>query len=317
MGEMLSRLPAVVAGTAFRSEFYTWYGIQRSQFERAGLVHLAYDTWLFPDGSDFSHDDLIVTLLELASPYAALSHESAQRWYGVPVDGRYRDPRLHITSDPYEPAIQRQEFVTHVAGLSEYDVWRERDVRVTSPERLFLDIAGRCDREQLIVLGDALLRRGLTTIEAIQERLLTAQRVRGVRIAREIAPLLNGVAASPPESVLRLRFHDRRLPAPTPGAAVQVGGLVVHPDLPWPDYQVAVEYEGRQHAERAQFELDVNRYSALAAAGWLIIRASSQDLRDGSRTLIGRVSSALTSRGWTPPPPPPRRGRGRPPRNSR
>src|SRR5262249_47467208 len=99
------------------------------------------------------------------------------------------------------------------------------------------------------------------------------------------------------ESVLRLRFHDARLPAPTPQCPVRLDSVVLHTDLGWPAAQVGVEYEGRQHAEKGQFEHDIDRYSAIAAAGWLIIRAGRADLRGGSWLLIDRVRAALARRG--------------------
>ncbi|MCU1619175.1 MAG: hypothetical protein JWR41_1181, partial [Modestobacter sp.] len=55
-------------------------------------------------------------------------------------------------------------------------------------------------------------------------------------------------------------------------------------------------YEGRQHAEREQFRRDVDRYSLMAADGWLVLRFADAHLRRRT-AVIDRVASALRSRG--------------------
>ena len=39
---------------------------------------------------------------------------------------------------------------------------------------------------------------------------------------------------------------------------------------------MALEYEGRQHAESDQFGRDIDRYSLMAADGWLTLRFAAQ-----------------------------------------
>jgi very-short-patch-repair endonuclease len=60
---------------------------------------------------------------------------------------------------------------------------------------------------------------------------------------------------------------------------------------------VALEYEGRQHAERDQFGRDVDRYSLMAADGWLVLRFAN---RHGMSAVLDRTRRALISRGWQP-----------------
>ena len=59
------------------------------------------------------------------------------------------------------------------------------------------------------------------------------------------------------------------------------------------------EYEGRQHAERDQFERDVDRYSLMAADGYLLLRFAAR--HRNARTVVDRSRRALLSRGWRPP----------------
>ncbi|MGY1650453.1 DUF559 domain-containing protein [Geodermatophilus sp. SYSU D01119] len=62
---------------------------------------------------------------------------------------------------------------------------------------------------------------------------------------------------------------------------------------------MAVEYEGRQHADPQQFGRDVDRYSLLAADGWLVLRFAGRHL-SGPAVVVERTRRALPSRGWRP-----------------
>ena len=70
-------------------------------------------------------------------------------------------------------------------------------------------------------------------------------------------------------------------------------------DLGYEEWKVALEYEGRQHAEAEQFGRDVDRYSLMAADGWLVLRFAGRHL-GGPTALIDRTTRALMSRGWQP-----------------
>ena len=74
------------------------------------------------------------------------------------------------------------------------------------------------------------------------------------------------------------------------------GREAAHGDLGYSRWKVLVEYEGRQHAEREQFRRDVDRYSLMAADGWLVLRFADAHLRRRA-AVIDRVASALRSRG--------------------
>jgi very-short-patch-repair endonuclease len=74
---------------------------------------------------------------------------------------------------------------------------------------------------------------------------------------------------------------------------------VAHGDLGYSRYKVLLEYEGRQHAEAEQFDRDIDRYSLMAADGWLVLRFARRHLT-GPRTIVERTRGALLSRGWRP-----------------
>ena len=150
-----------------------------------------------------------------------------------------------------------------------------------------------------MAIGDHLLRAGLLDPAALSRRLERATRVRGVVTARAVAPLLDARARSRPESLLRWWLLDSELPEPEIEVPVhdRWGREVAHADLGYARWKVALEYEGRQHAEAQQFASDIDRYSLMAADGWLVLRFAKRHLQ-GPWTVVDRTRRALVSRGW-------------------
>ena len=262
------------------------------RFKRVGR-----DLWV-PRDVELDDREQLRLLWSVAPQGSALSHETAVRWYGLPGDRREDGRPPHITV-PVGSYFDRTEFRVHVARLPVDDVCTFDASRVTTPERTYLDLARAGDRERLVVVGDGLLYRGLATTDGLRARLDLAKGVKGVVVAREMLPKLDGRAQSPPESILRYRFERAGLPPPVPQYRIELGQYAIHPDLAWPEARTAVEYEGRQHADEGQFALDIDRYSALASLGWLVLRASSRDLAAGSEKLIARLTRTLRRRGLT------------------
>src|SRR5690606_39703155 len=67
---------------------------------------------------------------------------------------------------------------------------------------------------------------------------------------RRAAALVRPRVASPPETRLRLLVVLGGLPEPATGYEVRVAGRTRYLDLAYPDWRVAVEYDGRHHVER-------------------------------------------------------------------
>lgn len=189
----------------------------------------------------------------------------------------------------------------HARGLTDADVVRLRGLAVTSGPQTFLDLSAGLPPQELVAVGDALMRSGHLPADALVQRLERADRVRGVVRARACAPLLSPLAMSRPESVLRYWLMVSDLPDPQPQVPVRDrwGRVVAHGDLGYEEWRVLLEYEGRQHAEAEQFGRDVERYSLMAADGWLVLRVAARHV--GSPTVVvDRTRRALTSRSWRP-----------------
>jgi hypothetical protein len=228
---------------------------------------------------------------------AAYSHLTAAAVLGAPVD----PPRLaHVALTPRPVLPQRAEFIVHSRLLRAEDVVEHCGLRVTGGPQTFLDLAQHLPPAELVAVGDALFRGGHLTTGTLAARLARADRVRGVVRARACAPLLSRLAMARPESQLRYWLVTSDLPDPRPQVPVhdRWGQEVAHGDLGYEDWRVLLEYEGQQHAEREKFGSDVDRYSLMAADGWLVLRFAARHLNPG--TVLDRTRRALLSRGWRP-----------------
>ncbi len=201
------------------------------------------------------------------------------------VSGSMRPQRgLVVRAEALEP-----DEVTYVGRLP-----------VTTPARTAYDLGRHLPRGQAIARMDAL---AWATPFSAEDVLLLAKRhagARGVRRLRSALPLVDGGAASPKESRLRLLLIDAGLPVPT--TQIPVCDNSYWPfawlDMGWPEYKVAAEYDGDQHRkDRRQYVRDHRRLRKLAKLGWIDIVVINED---SPADVIERTRAALVSRGWRP-----------------
>ncbi len=234
----------------------------------------------------------------LLPPDAAFGLETAAALLGTHCDP---PPEVQVVLRPRPVLPQRRGLVVAVRDLRPEDVVEVGGLRVTSGAQTLLDLAPRLPPAEVVAVGDALLRAGHLCEASLAERLARGGRVRGVVRARECAALLDGRAMSRPESLLRYWLATSDLPPPDVQVPVldRRGRVVARADLGWERHRIAVEYEGRQHAGADQFGRDVDRYSLMAAGGWLVLRFAARHLT-GPAVVVERSRGALVSRGWRP-----------------
>lgn len=170
---------------------------------------------------------------------------------------------------------------------------------VTTPARTAFDLGRHLPRGRALARLDSLMR---AIPYSIDHSLLIAKRhegARGVRQLRELLPLVDGGAASPKETWLRLLLIDAGFPKPTTQIPIHDRwDLIALLDMGWEQFKVAAEYDGDQHrTDRSQYVKDIRRIPTLERRGWIVIRVIAEDRADD---VIDRVYRALTSRGWKP-----------------
>jgi hypothetical protein len=224
---------------------------------------------------------------------AVVAGLAASAWYGASwIDDDIPVELIWRNTHPPDGLIVRNEC------LQDDEIARVGGVPVTTRVRTAFDIGRRHERDQAVAHLDALMRVQSFSIEEV---LLLAKRYRGARglsALRKALPLVDGGAASPQETRLRLLFNDAGLPRPTTQIPVveDHGRLVRMLDMGWEDMMVAAEYDGDQHrTSRRQYVKDVRVLPKLERMGWIVIRVLKED-RDAD--ILRRVTRALVVRGW-------------------
>lgn len=268
----------VVTGHRLRTEYSPIYpNVYQSAFSEPSLRTRTQGAWLWSGQR--------ATVAGLAA--AALL---GSQWIDddAPVELIWRN------SHPPDGLIVRNERL-HDDELT----WRAR-LPVTTPERTAFDLGRHLLRDEAIAKLDALM---YATSFAVEDVLLLAKRypgARGLRSLRRALPLVDGGAASPQETRLRLLFIDAGLPRPTTQIPVveNNGRLLRMLDMGWEHFMVAAEYDGDLHrTNRRKYVMDLRVLPKIERMGWQVIRVIKEDRDDD---IIRRARTALISRGWRP-----------------
>ncbi|HQF04667.1 MAG TPA: hypothetical protein PK868_11775 [Phycicoccus sp.] len=234
--------------------------------------------------------------LLIAPAESAISGLSAARlWHGIVPD----TPGLQVLV-PKKSRFSRRG-ITVSRGDIGSDARMTRGVRVTSPERTFTDLADSLDLVDLVVLGDSLVRRRVTSVEALVSRSSQVTGRTG-RLARRAAGYVRAGVDSPMETRLRMLLVLAGLPEPRINIQLSDpdGRLSRRIDLAYAVEQLAIEYDGRHHEETGQRNVDLLRREDLEAAGWRFVVVVAEHMRNPAGVL-NRVVAAMRQRGMAVP----------------
>jgi hypothetical protein len=231
--------------------------------------------------------------LVVAGPSAAvlLGVESAAR----PAD------LIHVIA-PNGPRVGHLDGVrVHSCDLAPNEIVVRADLPCTSGARTAWDLGRWLEPLVAIPIIDAFLGRVLVTVEILAETADLHAGARGGRRAANVFALADGGSQSPPESVLRVRFVLSGLPRPLLQFPIMLpNGVMVHPDIAWPYYRVACEYDGLWHGSNDQLHVDRKRLNGLVSADWIVLHVTSRRLYQDYDGVLSEVRAALMSRGWRP-----------------
>jgi very-short-patch-repair endonuclease len=189
--------------------------------------------------------------------------------------------------------------IVHSYELFPEDVCAVRGMRVTTAARTAFDIGRMMSAPRAIPILDALL--GATRITHSDVLALADSRpgVRGVRRLRATLELTDGGAESPQETRVRLLLLAAGLPKPQTQIKFydEYGEAYIRVDMGWPEWKVAVEYDGIQHwHDRRQRSWDIDRIAILESLGWVVIRVSAEML-SRPEIIVERVRRRLRATG--------------------
>ena len=169
--------------------------------------------------------------------------------------------------------------------------------------------------EELVLLGDAMMRRDAdqrwlslddfhAAVEAFERHLADKKMhaPRGFDNCRRALQLMSEETDSPAETHARLLLESYGLPRPEINAPVDVRderGVTrrFYLDMAFPQWGVAVEYDGRHHA--GSWESDQHRLKLLADDGWMTVSVIWDDLIDDQRRqgVANSVAERIAQRG--------------------
>jgi hypothetical protein len=189
--------------------------------------------------------------------------------------------------------------------------WSSTAFVVTSPARTWLDLATVLPEADLVAAGDYLVcshgsafpqpKDALCSIDELRELIGRHSGMRGVKRARAALELVRVGADSAPETHMRLALVDAGLPEPVLNHVLSDGSgrPWLWPDAAYPEWRIALQYDGAHHAGEAQHLWDMERQERTAVQGWVEVRIGKRHLEGERPAVVRKVREALEARGWT------------------
>lgn len=312
MARRRSPLPASLASRAFTTSDAAAAGVGQRRLTADDLVRYSRGFYV-PGDAELSELEIITTFVR-ESPQAIVCSETAARLWGFPMalgtsPWALADPQFlihlnhHLTHRRDSGRVKWHEKVLLPHEISTLDA-----VRITSRIRTFLDLATIFPRDDLVAVGDHLVRQprqhfeqraiAYTTVDALTR---AVQDFHGPGARRALAAVkeVRVGSDSPAETRLRLAIAKGGLPTPQLNVGISADGVALgEPDLSWPAWRICVEHDGPHHRSAEQQELDIERRERRENHGWIQVQTTARDLRAGGRRAVHRLSTQLRRQGW-------------------
>ena len=229
-------------------------------------------------------------------PYAGVawaSHASAARVYGLPIPTIGAE---HLSVPRAGQRRRHQRVKVHVGGRAATRV--VNGVRVSEPRMLFVEMASLLSLVDLVVLGDAMVRRGLVSPAALVKWCAEVSHP-AARTAAQAAAYVRARVDSPMETRLRMLVVLAGLPEPVINLEVrdEDGEVLRKYDLSYPVVKVAVEFNGKVHVLTPEaWEADLERRDASDDDGWRLLPVISSGIYAKPGETLARIHRVLLAR---------------------
>lgn len=244
-------------------------------------------------------DMLVCAARALVGEHACASHHTAALLWGGVVP---HSSDVHLTVPAGRVRNRSEGLHVHQADRRQVS---QRGQPVTTAPDTFVDMGRYLDLVDLVVLGDSLVKAQVTT----PKELVAAGRGatgRGARVVRRAAAYVRSAVDSPMESRARMLMVLAGLPEPVVNHQLRDESGVVRRrlDLSYPQARLAIEYDGRQHAENtAQWREDVRRREELDQRRWRLVVLLSGDIYTSPGQTLQRIRTAMEACGMKVPTP--------------
>lgn len=284
-----SPLPRTLQGHAILTSDGPLFGVTRQRLRGRDIPH--------PFHGVSSHGLDLASVRERCHAFLpamerdqVFSHTTALALHGAPLPEL--DPALHVSVAFPRTPPRRDGIRGH--SLTSSPVVMLSGLPAAPAVVAWAQSAMILDRIDLVAVGDH-LAAAFSGVEALASTADSwANRPGHRKLLWAVARVRLGVR-SRPESHLRLLLMRARLPEPVVAHPVVVeGGVVLHPDLAYPDVRLAIEYEGEGHRDPRRWEHDIERRELLADARWRTIRVTKTQLYGAPASVVARVRRRLT-----------------------
>ncbi|GIG37295.1 DUF559 domain-containing protein [Cellulomonas pakistanensis] len=294
-------LPPPLAARSFTVAEGRDAGLTPAQLRRASLR--APTRGLRIGAPEPEPDDVARRCREVAPalpPGALFCHMTALALLGVDAPlGLDPDGPLHVQVGPGCTLPRRVGVRGHVRSRADVPSRRVAGVDVLAPEGVVVQLAAALPPRELVVLGDALVRRRRPVCR-LDDLVATVAALppgtRGVRRLREALRHVRPGTDSPMETRLRWLLVQAGLPCPEVNVLVRdsSGWVVAMPDLAYVRERVAIEYDGDVHrTDRATWRRDIARRQALESLGWRVVTCTADDVLRHPDRAVAWVRRAL------------------------
>ncbi|MDO5633731.1 MAG: hypothetical protein Q4G34_02480 [Micrococcus sp.] len=303
-------LPPSLGAAAFTSTELAAAGIPSDRVRARDVTRIAQGVYV-PEGIDERSWSAAAALARTTG--GVVSHLSAAQHHGIPVPARLQaDTTLHLSFETRN-RTHRSELTTvtsHRRRLPRDLVVDVNGLPVTTPARTWCDLASMLlphEQPALVAAADHLITppwtpqgraKPLLTVGDLHSALRQSGQFKGIRLARSALELARMGADSVPETLMRLALMDAGLPEPELQLAIDPSD----PRAPVGDagyrvWLILLQYDGAGHRSPEQQARDAYRDGYAQQRGWVTVRATVTDLRDGFRRVIGLVRSRAASFG--------------------
>lgn len=300
-------LPGHMAAAPFTLGSARASGVPVSRLRRRDVVHVGRGLYR---PSDWTFElEAAARALSAASPGAWISHVTAARLRCQILPPWLADStELHLSKPRSLPSVRRKGVFGHTVLVREDEVELVDGIRISTRSRTWLDLARTLPVQDLVCMGDQLVRiprdefegrsHPYDTLEGLRSLVGRHPNLQGIVRAREALDLMRVGSDSGPESLLRLAMADAGLPEPDLQLPLRPGDpLSPTADLGYRHRRIAIQYDGGHHLLDAQILSDRRRDKAFESAGWTVLVFDRNHLADGFEQAIRTVKRGLRT-GW-------------------
>jgi hypothetical protein len=308
------KLPAELEGRPFTIAEARLAGVSSKRLRHGSLAVLGRGIRSEGPTSELPLSVRVRPFIEVNERCAA-SHLTAAELTSLPRRRQKEAPQMYHVIRPEGSAhLNRPHVIVHRMKLYEDEITVKDGIRLTTPERTWLDLAEMLTVDELVVAGDSCVRvprpelegrdMPLCSIEDLQRMIDRHKGKRGIRRAKEAIQLIRVGSDSPQETMLRLALVRAGLPEPELNVPIIAtdGSRHQEPDLSYRRYRIGIEYEGEHHGDDGQIVRDITRSERYEDLGWTEVRISKRHMLDDGKMAVSKVRRALFQAGWRPGP---------------